>query len=168
MQHGWSQDLRVGLLSKENVDLTAYTLSNRAGQVLWSGTSWVDSSAHSFACIWADDSRNTVLLDRPNRGEVEITLVRTGEKISAMILPTQELIHQVLTGAKDTDELHLEKQWCGDWRFRHGRFEGVVIVAKSRYYRLHLSVDPSAATPDLHLLDMRQAEDWDDAWEKLK
>jgi hypothetical protein len=143
-----------------------YTLTQDS-VVLWSGVSWVDESAHEFHCQWAPDSSAALILDRPARGSIEACLVQTLGRAHGSILGVQRIIHRVLTKAGDTDDRILEKAWFGEWRFSKGRVEGVVIVARARYYRLHLILDPSAEKPTLVLREEKAFEEWNDRMGKL-
>jgi len=143
----------------------AYTLS-RNGRVIWGVDSPVDESAHSFRCVWAADSGSALILDRPARGTVEMTLVLTA-KPETSALHLQRLMSRVQVRAGDTDDRQLQKAWFGQWRYSKGRFEGIVICTRSRYYRLHVTVDPAARQPGIRLLDTKAFEEWRDDIEEL-
>ncbi len=142
----------------------AYTLT-RQGRLLWGVASPVDESANSFRCVWSADSRAALILDRPARGDVQMWLVLTTRPEKSRALPVQAMIDRVEAWANDDNWRNLQKAWFGEWRWGHGRFEGILLATKSRYYQLHLVVDPTARKPRLTLVDSRPAEKWDEALE---
>lgn len=144
----------------------AYTLTNHAG-LLWSAESPVDESAHEFHCAWAGNSKWALILERPARGDVQIFLVSTATPAQSDSLHLQRMIDHVEAQAGDSDDRHLQKAWFGEWKFAQGRFEGIVIVAKKRIYRVHLILDPSAKSPRLRLIDVKTAEAWEESLRTL-
>lgn len=147
--------------------LAAYVLS-REGKVLWQMESPVDESAHSFRCVWAPGSKSAIVLDRPARGDVEIGLILTERPAKSGRLALQHVIDRVIKKAGEDDAVrYLQKAWFGQWRYAAGHFEGIVIVAKVHYHRLHLVLVPSARKPKLKLVDTVTSEKWDDHLEAL-
>lgn len=144
----------------------AYILT-REGKVLWQMESPVDESAHSFRCVWATDSKSAILLDRPCRGYVDISLVKPGQPARSSPLALPRIIDIVIKKTGDDDDHYLEKAWFGQWRYVKGRFEGIVIVALAHYHRLHLILEPAARHPTLKLLDTVTFKTWDDGMAAL-
>jgi len=144
----------------------AYTLTNN-GSLLWAAESAVDESAHDFHCVWSPDSKWALILDRPARGEVQILLISTATPKDSKSLHLQRIIVQVEAKAGDFDDRHLQKAWFGEWKATNGKFEGIVMVAKERYHRVHLILDPSEKIPNLRLRDVKTSKMWNGDLEKL-
>jgi hypothetical protein len=168
LHHRLSADLRsTEDVTQEQLTLTSYTLSTAKGAVLWTGTSWVDESAHSFDCVWAHNSGSALILERPERSSIRAFLIRVSAPASSAVQTLQTLIDEVLTKAGDTDDRNLQKAWFGEWRYREGKFEGIAIVACGKYHRLRLSLDPSADSPSVAMVEATAHEAWDEALAKL-
>ncbi|HSI14652.1 MAG TPA: hypothetical protein VK961_21550 [Chthoniobacter sp.] len=144
----------------------AYILT-REGKILWQMESPVDESAHSFRCVWATDSKSALILDRPARDDIEISLVMPKQPAKSGRLALVRIVDAVIKKGGIDDSKYLPKAWFGQWRFADGRFEGTVIVSQVHIYRLHLALIRSPMGAKLRLLDTTTFEKWDDHLEAL-
>ena len=151
--------------NEDAYDQPAAYILTREGKVLWQMESPVDESAHDFHCVWASDSKSALVLDRPCRGDVEMSLILPGTLAKSGPLALQRTIDTVIKKAGEDDARHLQKAWFGQWRFADGRYEGIVIVAQVHYHRLHFVLAPFAKSPKLKLLDTITFQTWDEAME---
>ena len=139
----------------------AYTVV-RGLKLLWAAESPVDESANSFRCVWGTDSKSAVLLDRPGRGDVEIFLISTVHPRRGAALHLQRMLDREARQTGDDNWRNLQKAWFGQWRFSHGRFEGIVVVVRGYYHCLRVELDPMSKAPRLRLIGRKFSGEWHD------
>jgi hypothetical protein len=163
MRHGLASDFGIVASAPEDEKAAAYVLTGK-GAKLWTGISFVDESARSFRCLWSPDSKFVLLLDRPARGDVRLFVVRTDKPELGGLLKIEKLIAQRMLEAGDANVRSpvVQKTWFGAWNYEKGQFTGVLVVAKERYHRFVLSIDPAAEKPEVKIISERAEEIWTD------
>lgn len=165
-QHTWASPDNSFLLSYLPVNVTIPGSSEEVqrfvlfltegADVKWIGCVETDGSAHNQTVAWAPNSKNALLVVRPNRAQCEVYLLDI-RKAEATPLGIPSIVSSLFEENSDDDPRVFSKIWFGDWNWTsNSTAKGTINFAKSFSYQAEFELNVNQNGSNLKLLSVKK------------